>query len=394
MLIRYTGEWYSNVFMNYGVMPMFAMPEKGMHSQRKRMLSNIYAKSVLQTSVPLQQISKVLLDERLIPRLKDAAKTNEKLEMYDFVSAATMDFVTCYIFGLSNGSNFLQDSERCEKFLRDYKARQGYTFWPQELAVFTTALSKIGLLEMLIPNWVSTANNDIESWIMSMCDGSEERLQQGKIEQNGDYPTVYAQLRNAMSKEIEKKDLEMDIQDLVERQRLDIASELVDHAMAGFDTSGITLAFLSWELSKPSNATWQQRLRAELQQVPNPTPKQIDALPVLNAIIMETLRLHTAIPGNQPRVTPANATLGGFAGLPAGVRVNAQAYSLHRNEDVFPEANEWRPQRWLDATDEQQKLMMRWFWAFGSGGRMCVGSNLAIQGKTAHPVGCFNRYIG
>jgi unspecific monooxygenase len=24
--------------------------------------------------------------------------------------------------------------------------------------------------------------------------------------------------------------------------------------------------------------------------------------------------------------------------------------------------------------------MRRWFWAFGSGGRMCVGSNLALQG--------------
>lgn len=27
------------------------------------------------------------------------------------------------------------------------------------------------------------------------------------------------------------------------------------------------------------------------------------------------------------------------------------------------------------------KEMLRWFWAFGSGGRMCIGSNLAMQGE-------------
>jgi hypothetical protein len=42
------GDWYSNVFSNYGVQPMFAMPEHGPHSKRKRMLSNVYAKSTLQ----------------------------------------------------------------------------------------------------------------------------------------------------------------------------------------------------------------------------------------------------------------------------------------------------------------------------------------------------------
>lgn len=359
---------------------MFAMPEKGPHSQRKRMLSNIYAKSVLQTSVPLAEVSNLLLNQRLVPRLQQVAKSGQPLEMYDLVSAATMDFVTCYIFGLTKGSNFLQDPKRCGRFLRDYKARQKYTFWPQEVAGFTKAMSKVGLGSLLVPSWVNKANSDIEAWILSMCDGAEETLQQENTEQNADYPTVYAQLRNTMMKETEKMDLEMNVQELVDRQRIEVASEMLDHALAGFDTSGITLTYLSWELSRSSE--WQQRLRTELHEVENFEPKEIDALPVLNAILMETLRLHAAIPGGQPRMTPPNATLGDFTGLPAGVRVNAQAYSLHRNEEVFPEAEEWRPQRWLEATEEQQKQMGRWFWAFGSGGRMCVGSNFAIQGMS------------
>lgn len=77
--------------------------------------------------------------------------------------------------------------------------------------------------------------------------------------------------------------------------------------------------------------------------------------------------------------------------LPPGVRVSAQAYSLHRNEDVFPDAERWDPERWLidarkDPKQEQDRLkeMMRWFWAFGSGGRMCFGNHFALLGSSLH----------
>ncbi|KAK5005646.1 hypothetical protein LTR16_006065, partial [Cryomyces antarcticus] len=107
-----------------------------------------------------------------------------------------------------------------------------------------------------------------------------------------------------------------------------------------------------------------------------PSPKDLDALPLLHAVVMETLRLHAAIPGGQPRVTPRGCVLGA-----ASVRVSASAYGLHRNADVFPDAEAWRPQRWLlpaSDTDDGRGRPARHFWAFGSSGRMCVGSNLAL----------------
>ena len=114
-----------------------------------------------------------------------------------------------------------------------------------------------------------------------------------------------------------------------------------------------------------------------------PPPKSIDNLPLLEAIVTETLRLHAPIPGIQPRVTPKpSCSLAGYDNIPAGIRVNAQAYSLHRNPQVFPDPESWQPKRWLKEENSLEELeeRRRWFWAFGSGGRMCVGSNLALQG--------------
>lgn len=383
------GDWYANVFSNYGVQPMFAMPERNPHSKRKRMLSNIYAKSTLQSSEAMSLISTILLNGRLDPRLEAVAQSGKPVEVYDIFSAITMDTVAGYVFGLENGSDFIRHPEHAANFLRDYKARQIHTFWPQELPNFTDFMKRIGLLGCIVPSWVAKANQDIEAWILSMCDKAERSLaavESGKkpsISSVADYPTVYAQLRQSLVKEATKSDKDISTDQIVQSHRLEMASEMLDHVLAGFDTSSITLTWLTWELSRTSNHPWQKRLREEIASVKDKhDAKTIDSLPVLHACLMETLRLHAAIPGNQPRVTPQFATLGPLesqvTNLPPNIRVQSQAWSLHRNPVVFPCPDSWQPERWLDADETQLKEMGKWFWAFGSGGRMCVGSNLAV----------------
>lgn len=379
------GTWYSNVFSNYGVEPMFAMEAHSPHSKRKRMLSNIYAKSTLQNSEALTKQTDILLKDRLYPRLKAAADSGEPIELYDVFSAVTMDFVSGYVFGMKNGTDHIRNVDEGVHIFHEFKARQKYTFWPQEMAGFTSFMKRLGLKWLLVPTWVDRANNDLEAWLMNMCDNAEKTLREHEEGEKGnveDYPTVYAQLRNTLLKEASKSSADLPIPDLVASLRLQIASELLDHTLAGFDTSGITLTWLAWQLSRPENQPWQEKLHAELKTSSTHDAKTLDSLPILHATLMETLRLHAAIPGNQPRVTPNSfVSLGDteegilYPNLPPGVRVQSQAYSLHRNPKVFPDPETWNPSRWLS---EPSKDMSRWFWAFGSGGRMCVGSNLAM----------------
>ncbi|KAF8429699.1 cytochrome P450 [Tirmania nivea] len=230
------------------------------------------------------------------------------------------------------------------------------------------------------------------------------------------------------------------------------ASELMDLILAGMDTTSDTLSFLLYQLSLPSSGLIQSKLHHELvtafppsawNQLPpffaNPhwgnleVPpnysyflQAIDTLPYLDAVIKETLRLYTAIPGTLPRLVPEGTGRGKIIDglyMPPGTVVGSFAYGIHRDTSVF--GNEiFEPQRWIiigspeakerqgnddeedwnEGTDKHAargystatasihknsvqgandetiriKTMEKRLWAFGSGGRGCVGRHLAI----------------
>ena len=174
---------------------------------------------------------------------------------------------------------------------------------------------------------------------------------------------------------------------------------------------GITLTYAMHELSQQQ--ALQSTLRKELttaelpltyplqdQSLSTAILRKLDGLPLLDAVITETLRLHAPAPGPQRRFVPkSGTTIDGYF-IPAGATVSSAPYCLHRHKDVYPEAELWKPERWIgtaDSTNEQPSTInegseglknskvehdpRRWFWAFGSGGRMCIGNHFVFVGK-------------
>ncbi|KAL8725371.1 MAG: hypothetical protein Q9166_007387 [cf. Caloplaca sp. 2 TL-2023] len=383
--------YFYDQFQNYGISNMFSTKESKPHATRKRLVSNVYSKSFIQSSKEIHEVTRVILHERLLPSLAAVAAKGSPLEVHGFNYAVTMDFVSSYLFGLSNGSNFIQDVEMRRRFLSWFFKRSDHFFWNQELPNFTQILQGIGI--RLVPKWVDAANAEIQGWALRLCKVAEQSIKAASEyseKAHGTRPVVYGQLSVSLKRSAVTPEAQRDTQ-VVDNDQLPIASELLDHVGAGMDTSGITFTYLFWEMSR--NLELQFLLRQELLTLSPtlalgnksevPSARSVDALPLLHAVVMETLRRHCAIPGSQPRRTPSKPTsIAGSPPLPGGVRVSAQAYSLHRNEKVFPDSEAWKPQRWLDTDQEKKDEMMRWFWAFGSGGRMCVGSNFAMQGMT------------
>jgi cytochrome P450 len=378
---------------------MFSTWHSRTHSARKRMISNIYSKSNIHSSPALAEQARVILYERLLPivtSIVDSARSPDGVDVHDLWNATTMDFITAYLFGLKNSSNFLQNESYRRHWFQLYHSRKTYTFFPQELPRLSQFFRRLGV--NLTPTWVDDANEELEAWTKDRCDSTSGFINGGWAAKDTDpanEPVVFTTLLSGIEKE-QKKGSESVLNDTTLRfPEVSIASEMIDHLAAGHETSGITMTYLSWQLSQ--DLALQDALRAELltlspnmllsatskQSIPN--SKDLDSLPLLHAVLMETLRLRAAIPGGQPRMTPyPSCTLGEFKEIPGGVRVGAQAYSLHRNAQVYPDPGKWDHTRWLDSengySEEQRRERDRHFWAFSSGGRMCIGSNFAMHG--------------
>lgn len=144
--------------------------------------------------------------------------------------------------------------------------------------------------------------------------------------------------------------------------------ELLDNAqlyiVAGSDTTSNTLTYLVWQICR--HPQMREKLVAEVQALPDDfTTHQLKDLPYLNQVISETLRLHSPAPAHLPRtVPPGGATIGDYV-IPSGATVVTQAYSMHRNPNVYEDPEKYDPDRWANPT----KAMKDAFMPFGGGSR-------------------------
>ena len=180
---------------------------------------------------------------------------------------------------------------------------------------------------------------------------------------------------------------------------MDIASECADHLLAGIDTTADTLLFLIWAVARPQHRAIQTKLRAELASVPADargisTPKDLAQLPYLNAVVRETLRLYAPLPGFEPRISPVATVIDGYR-IPAHTVVGMSPYCLHREASIFLHPLTFDPERWLANSGEpipESDVRNRWFWAFSSGARMCIGMHLANVEILTLTAAVFRRY--
>jgi cytochrome P450 len=142
----------------------------------------------------------------------------------------------------------------------------------------------------------------------------------------------------------------------------------------------------------------QEELRQELLSIKTPlafevdrTPEELMALsddlyhlPLLNAVIKETMRLRNSSANMDPRVTPPGqlSDIGPYKNLPPGIRVGGYAYLLHRSESQYSDPLKWNPYRWLEQSADSTTEGERAYFAFGGGSRGCIGQNVAYECKS------------
>jgi cytochrome P450 len=145
----------------------------------------------------------------------------------------------------------------------------------------------------------------------------------------------------------------------------DLRDQLVTLVGAGHETSTSALAWVFQCLAHQPEA--QARAVAEL----GAAPSEDAALPWMDAIIKETMRLHSVFP-SVGRVLQRAQTIGGWD-LPRGTLAYVSIDLTHRNPALWPAPDRFDPGRFLDARPSPFAYL-----PFGGGSRRCIGMSYAL----------------
>ncbi|MBD1842054.1 cytochrome P450 [Cyanobacteria bacterium FACHB-63] len=150
----------------------------------------------------------------------------------------------------------------------------------------------------------------------------------------------------------------------------DLRDELMTLLVAGHETTATALSWaMYWVHSLPQV---KQTLLAELDTLTTPADvEQLLRLPYLSAVCNETLRIHPVAMLTFPRRVEIPLELCGHQLAPGAVLMGC-IYLLHQRQDLYPQPQQFRPERFLERQFSPYEFM-----PFGGGVRRCVGAALA-----------------
>ncbi|KAL2256849.1 hypothetical protein VTK26DRAFT_1031 [Humicola hyalothermophila] len=173
------------------------------------------------------------------------------------------------------------------------------------------------------------------------------------------------------------------------RDRYDLHADAQLIVIAGSDSVAAALTHIFFHLAwDPSLAS---RLQRELDALPDLShDRHLAAVPLLDAVINETLRLHPPVPSGTQRETPPGGLWigrhggGGEGGgegkggvyIPGETIVQVPSHTVFRDERAFARAGEFVPERWT--TRPEMVRMREAFVPFNTGPYACIGKRLAM----------------
>jgi cytochrome P450 len=109
---------------------------------------------------------------------------------------------------------------------------------------------------------------------------------------------------------------------------------------------------------------------------PEDHEEHIEELPYMRMIVKEALRLHPPLPLLIPHLCRDTCEIGGFKVL-EGSRVLVNAWAIGRSPDYWHDAEQFRPERFEESNLDYKGTHYEYL-PFGSGRRMCPGSNFGL----------------
>ncbi|XP_041640225.1 cytochrome P450 3A40-like [Cheilinus undulatus] len=297
----------------------------------------------------------------LISNMKKKADKNEPLEMKEFFGPYSMDVVTSTAFSvdidsLNNPSDpFVNNIKKMLKFdllnplllLVAFFPFMGPVLQKFEFSFFPASVTDFfyAALQKLKTERETNKKKARVDFLQLMIDSQKENDPSGAVHEKG----------------------------LSDHE---ILSQAMIFLFAGYETSSSSLTFLAYNLAR--NPDVMKKLQKEIDTTfPNKAPVEYQALmqmEYLESAINESLRLYP-IAARLERVAQASVEINGLV-IPKGMVVMVPTWPMHRDPDVWPEPEEFKPERF--SKENKDKIDPYIYMPFGAGPRNCIGMRFAL----------------
>ncbi|KAI9054764.1 hypothetical protein LZ554_001913 [Drepanopeziza brunnea f. sp. 'monogermtubi'] len=329
------------------------------HRLRRAAISSFFSTKAVTELEPVVK-AKV---EILAHRFESAQKTGEVFRIDAALMALTVDIICQYAFANDDNTLMKDDFNLAwkEMLVGAFGGAALLRQFPSMISIVNAIPEKA--MKSLVPSiglmldWKS----GIKQRVIPILDRSESA---SDIER-ASHRSIFHELRDS---------------DLPPNERtLDrLCDEAQSITAAGSETTAKVLTTATYYLLE--NRGFLKKLKSELT-VASPDAKnwsELKQLPYLSAVIAESLRLSYGVTTRLPRVATEEVLVYKDWEIPFGTPVSSSSYFILMNEKIFPRPEEFRPERWIDAAGNFNRVLEKKYLVnFGRGTRACPGMNLA-----------------
>lgn len=158
-----------------------------------------------------------------------------------------------------------------------------------------------------------------------------------------------------------------------------IRDEVNNFILAGHETTGTTMGFLTFLLAKHREV--QTRVYEEIKangldkNEHSLTIREINSLSYFDTVIKETLRIYPIL-GGAHKQCPEDIRIGNIF-IPANTSISCQILSTHLHEKNFKDPLKFDPSRWENEVTSAERSPYA-YQPFSSGLRNCIGQKFAL----------------
>jgi cytochrome P450 len=325
----------------------FSVRDESEHKAKKRPVANAFSMSTMRELEPMNDACSEILARKLQERVGEEIDLGTWLHWYAFDVISSITF--------SNRLGFMEEEKDVENIIEAIEGRLVYNSIVGQAPWLHNYLFGNSLVSYLANAIPAVAVMNSSKFIVSFAAKQLQRYQ-GKEAGSNELPDMLDRFKRF-------KDGAQVMSD----------SELLSHAVsnifAGSDTTAASLRAIFYYLCRTPSA--HKKVLTELDEaiqegkLSDPvTFAEAQELKYFQAVVKEALRMHPAVGLLLERVVPRGGAEVGGVWLAGGTVVGINPWVAARDKEVYGEdSGTFRPERWLDADEQELKAMERNFLA-------------------------------